>query len=151
MAFRYTALAGSIPAFFAATAALLAAGAASAASPAQDLIEPGIYRITPVDPDSRASEKPRTLCVADANALLRLRHGNAPGCRDQFVQPGRNSVIVTYSCSADGWGRTELRREISGLYQLDTQGIAGKQPFAMRAEVRRLGDCTVPATGPGRH
>src|SRR3546814_1169456 len=85
------------------------------------------------------------LCAADAQALLRLGHGNASGCHDRFVQPGQDRTTVTYSCAADGWGRSELRRETPELYQLDTQGIAHRQPFAFRAEARRIGSC--PGTG----
>lgn len=54
-------------------------------------------------------------------------------------------MTVTYSCSAQGWGRTELRIETPGLYQLDTQGISGNEPFALRAEARRTGDCPIAA------
>src|SRR3546814_12378083 len=86
------------------------------------------------------------LCAADAQALLRLGHGNASGCHDRVVQPGQDRTTVTYSCAADGWGRSELRRETPELYQLDTQGIAPRQPFAFRAEARRIGSC--PGTGP---
>lgn len=118
---------------------------AAAAAPAAGLpipdFQPGLYRVTPVDPDSRASEKPRFICAASPSSLLHLRHGNAAGCQNQLVQPGTNRIVVNYSCPAHGWGRSELRREIPGLYQLDTQGINGREPFAMRAEIRRVGDC----------
>ncbi len=87
-------------------------------------------------------------CAAGAAAFLRFRHNHIAGCRDQFVQPGENRTIVTYSCAAQGWGRTELRRETSNLYHLDTQGIRDGKPFALRAEIRRVGNC--PGTVPNR-
>jgi hypothetical protein len=128
----------------AALALLLALPAGGAMAGAVNGFTPGAYRITPVDPDSRATEKPQTLCAADANALLRFRHGGSAMCQDQLVQPEKDRTTVTYSCAADGWGRTELRREIPGLYQIDTQGIANRQPFALRAEARLVGECPAP-------
>lgn len=127
------------------TALLLSPLTAVAGQPGGPDFTPGFYRVTPVDRNSRASEKPQMLCAADAQALLRLGHGNASGCHDRFVQPGQDRTTVTYSCAADGWGRSELRRETPELYQLDTQGIAHRQPFAFRAEARRIGSC--PGTG----
>ena len=133
----------------AASALPVAAFAGVVASPIPQF-EPGLYRVVPVDPDSRASEKPRLICAPDADALFHLRHNDAPGCQNRLVQPGGNGAVVNYSCPARGWGRTELRRELPGLYQLDTQGISGRDPFAMRAEVRRVGDCPGARMVPGR-
>lgn len=132
------------------TALLLSPLTAVAGPAAWPDFTPGFYRVTPVDRDSRASEKPRMLCAADAHALLRLGHGDASGCHDRFIQPARDRMTVTYSCAAGGWGRSELRRETPELYQLDTQGIAHRQPFAFRAEARRIGSCPGNGQNPPR-
>lgn len=112
-----------------------------AASAAVHDFQPGLYQITPVDRESPAAEKPLTLCLADINALIRMRHSGAPHCHDRFVQPGPDRSIIIYSCSSHGWGRTEIRPRTSNRYLLDTQGIQGNEPFALRAEARRIGDC----------
>ena len=85
------------------TALLLSPLTAVAGQPGGPDFTPGFYRVTPVDRNSRASEKPQMLCAADAHALLRLGHGNASGCHDRFVQPGQDRTTVTYSCPAGGW------------------------------------------------
>lgn len=101
---------------------------------------PGLYRIAPVGRDNQA-DPDRKLCAATPEALIRLNHSDATGCSDRFVQPGSDRVVVTYSCPARGWGRTELRRETAELYQIDTQGFEGRIPFATRVEARRIGAC----------
>ena len=101
---------------------------------------PGLYSIRPLDTPAGV-DRIRNICVKDHNGLLRLQHSHSTGCQDRLVQQKRGQMTVTYSCPAQGWGRTELRLETPGLYQLDTQGISGKEPFALRAEARRTGDC----------
>src|SRR3546814_11067568 len=118
---------------------MLSSRPAVAGKPGGPDFTPGFYRVTPVDRNSRASEKQQMLCAADAQALLRLGHGNASGCHDRFVQPGQDRTTVTYSCAADAWGRSELRRETPELYPPATPGTAHRHPFAPRAPARRIG------------
>src|SRR3546814_4980764 len=62
---------------------LLSSLTAVAGQPGGPDLTPGFYRVTPVDRNSRASENPPMLCAADAQALLRLGHGNDSGCHDR--------------------------------------------------------------------
>src|SRR3546814_13156498 len=124
---------------------MLSSRPAVAGKPGGPDFTPGFYRVTPVDRNSRASEKQQMLCAADAQALLRLGHGNASGCHDRFVQPGQDRTTVTYSCAADGWVRSDLRRETPELYQLDTQGIANRPRFALCPKAMPIGSS--PGTG----
>src|SRR3546814_19274785 len=101
---------------------LLSSLTAMAGQPGGPEFTPGFYRVTPVDRNSRASEMPQMLCAADAQALLRLGHGNASGCHDRFVQPGQDRTTVHYSCAADGWGRSEMRRETHDIHQPEQKG-----------------------------
>src|SRR3546814_11761719 len=77
---------------------LLSSLTAVAGQPGGPDFTPGFYRVTPVDRNSRASEKPQMLCAADAQALLRLGHGNASGCHDRFVQPRSEERRVGKEC-----------------------------------------------------
>src|SRR3546814_8686542 len=87
---------------------VLAAGAPAVAGTISDGFEPGFYRITPIDPASRASEKAQSLCLLDAQPLLRLHHARATVCHDPFVQPGQDRTVVTYSCAAQDRKSTRL-------------------------------------------
>jgi hypothetical protein len=51
------------------------------------------------------------------------------------------NATVHYSCPGSGWGRTTVRVETPRLARVETQGIAGKAPFAFTAEARRVGAC----------
>src|SRR3546814_20145103 len=64
---------------------LLSSLTAVAGQPGGPDFTPGFYRVTPVDRNSRASEKPQMLCAADAQALLRLGHGNASRSEERRV------------------------------------------------------------------
>src|SRR3546814_11794388 len=72
---------------------LLSSLTAVAGQPGGPDFTPGFYRVTPVDRNSRASEKPQMLCAADAQALLRLGPGNASGChRSEERRVGNEGV-----------------------------------------------------------
>ena len=43
--------------------------------------------------------------------------------------------------NGNGYGRTNLRREISRLVQIESQGIVDGLPFQFAAEARRVGAC----------
>lgn len=91
-------------------------------------------------------EANRSFCMADANALLQLRHPTNI-CSRYVISDGDREATVQYSCAADGNGRTSIRVETPRLVQVETQGVADQMPFAFSAEARRIGNC--PAKQPG--
>lgn len=80
------------------------------------------------------------LCVRTGRELIQLRHRQA-GCSQLIVQDEPNAVTVQYSCRGNGYGRTTIRREGSGLVQIRSQGLLNGQPFSIEGEARRQGSC----------
>lgn len=82
----------------------------------------------------------RNLCVKDVRALLQVRHGAAV-CSRFVISSTPKELTVHYTCPGLGHGRTTIRAETGSLIQVESQGIADKQPFALMLEGRRTGDC----------
>ena len=80
------------------------------------------------------------MCVADPRTLLQVRHGRAPCSRFVIANDARAST-VHYTCPGAGHGRTTIRVETPRLIQIDSQGIADNEPFALQFEGRRTGAC----------
>jgi hypothetical protein len=126
-------------AFFVLAAATVIAAPAATADlrpplSALAMLEPGLWQLR------TEGEPTRNVCVADANALIQLRH-KAGACTRLVIANEKASATVHYSCPGAGWGRTTLRVETPRLARIDTQGIADNAPFAFIAEARRIGPC----------
>ena len=88
----------------------------------------------------RDGAKSQRICVKSGRELIQLRHPGAD-CRHIEVGSDATRVTVQYTCRGNGYGRTSIRRETSGLVQLQGQGIADGVPFDFTAEARRVGSC----------
>lgn len=130
---------------------LCAASGAFAAMPlpslklfADGMFEPGLWHVEPLDADSRARVPDgQSICLADAGALALA--GMAPAdssCVHTIVNDAPDRATITYICKGRGSGRTTIFRDARNHFTVDAQGIAGREPFAMRGEYRRIGDCT---------
>lgn len=125
---------------------LLAAGAVLAfAAPAfgggptlamLDRLEPGRWELR-----ERAGAAPQKLCAANGRQLIQLRHPGAQ-CSSFVIEDGPAQVVVQYTCTGRGYGRTRVRRETDRLVQIDSQGIVDGLPFDFSVEARRVGDCS---------
>lgn len=114
----------------------LAAGATQAAELAMlASLDKGEWTLRVRDDGSQ-----QKICVRSGQEFVQLRH-RQPGCSRFVVQDGANEVIVQYTCRGNGYGRTSVRRESSGLVQIRSQGIVDGAPFAISAEARRTGSC----------
>jgi hypothetical protein len=82
----------------------------------------------------------RKVCVRNGQELIRLMHRES-GCSQFVVEDGAAKVTVQYTCPANGYGRTSIRRETASLVQLESQGIHSGLPFQFAAEARRTGRC----------
>lgn len=80
------------------------------------------------------------ICIDGGRRLIQLRHQNQR-CEQIVIDDRAAEVTVQYSCGKQGYGRTHIRRETSGLLQIDSQGISNGFPFSFAAEARRAGDC----------
>lgn len=80
------------------------------------------------------------LCVRDGQEFTQIQHKQA-GCSRFIVRANPDEVIVQYTCRGNGYGRTLIRREGSGLVQIESQGIHDGAPFSIEAEARHTGAC----------
>lgn len=129
-------------------AALLSIGSMASAQPVQPLtalnsLQPGLWEL------KTRGAPPRTMCVTNMAAFLRLRHAHAE-CSTLVIANGPTSATVQYSCPGAGWGRTTVHAISSGSATIDTQGIADRAPFAFESDARRIGSCDARATSLGR-
>jgi hypothetical protein len=99
-------------------------------------LEPGQWMLRT---RGHASET-RSICVTDAAILLQPRHGGA-ACSRFVIANDDRAATVHYTCPGAGHGRTTLRVENPRLIQIESQGIAEKEPFAFDMEGRRTGAC----------
>lgn len=124
---------------FAAPLACLAGGAALAQGlqlAVLDKLEPGLWELR-----MRGDGRSERVCASDIRRLIQLRHPQAT-CRQFVVEDEPSAATVHYTCTGQGSGRTRLRVESSRLIQLESSGVAGKLPFDIAAEARRIGSCT---------
>jgi hypothetical protein len=122
--------------------ALLGAGVeapAQAPAPPAALapLEPGLWEFK----DIGGSSPPSRICITDLRQLLQPLQPT-PLCRQFTSESAGDRAAVAYDCAARGQGRTSLRVETARLVQIDSQGISGGRPFAVRYEARRIGACT---------
>lgn len=130
--------------------------AASAAVLAQPVVAPPVLSalnlLKPGQWSLHAHDRPgnnRSICIGDARALLQVRHGEAM-CSRFVIASDARTATVHYTCPGSGHGRTTIRVESPQIIQIDTQGIANNEPFALSWEGRRTGDCTAKQTNANR-
>lgn len=83
----------------------------------------------------------KSLCVADPSAFLQWRHWQMACARFPLRSDGR-SMTVQYTCPGAGHGMTTIMVEDQQIVRIQTQGIAGGQPFDLDLEARRTGSCS---------
>lgn len=82
----------------------------------------------------------RKICVRNGREFIQLRHAQS-GCKRFVVEDAQSQVTVQYTCTGDGYGRTNIRKESAALIQIQSQGIENGRPFQFTAEARRTGGC----------
>jgi len=87
-----------------------------------------------------SSDSGKRVCLGDPLKLTQIQHGNAL-CSRYVIENRPNSLRVSYKCGSRGHGVTTIRRESSGLVQIQSQGIANNAPFSFSVEGRRTGSC----------
>jgi hypothetical protein len=85
----------------------------------------------------------RRMCLQDIEPLVQLSHPG-PVCGRFVITDAADRATVHYTCPGAGWGRTSLLVETPRLVRINSQGIAGRMPFAFDAEARRVGECDGP-------
>jgi hypothetical protein len=123
--------------------------AAIAASPvfAQPAAAPNLIALNQIEPGqwqlrARDATLERSVCVGDPRSLLQVRHGSAV-CSRFVISNDARATTIHYTCPGAGHGQTTLRVETPRLIQIESQGIAEREPFSIRLEGRRVGNCAV--------
>ncbi|WP_254054408.1 hypothetical protein [Sphingorhabdus sp. EL138] len=80
------------------------------------------------------------VCLGDPGILLQIKHSGV-ACSRYVIQDTPNSIRVSYKCGSFDHGVTTIKRESSGLVQIQSQGIEGNAPFSFSVEGRRTGTC----------
>lgn len=99
------------------------------------LIERGEWQLRTADGATRS------ICLADPEMLLQLRHPGS-SCERFVVENSAKAARITYRCPGLGNGDTRIRVETPRLIRLETQGISKGAPFTEAYEGRRTGACT---------
>lgn len=108
------------------------------AMPALSMVQPGQWLLK-----SRTNPaESRSLCVSDVRALLQVQHGAAL-CSRFVISNTQHETTVHYTCPGGGHGRTTIKVETPRLIQIESQGIAKQEPFALELEGRRVGECKI--------
>lgn len=100
-----------------------------------DTLDPGSWTLR-----LRSDGSTQRICVRTGRELIQIRH-RQPSCDRFVVQDDPGEVTVQYTCRGNGYGRTTIRREGSGLVQIRSQGIQAGSPFSLEGEARRTGGC----------
>ncbi|MEW4467129.1 hypothetical protein AB1K62_04770 [Parasphingorhabdus sp. JC815] len=88
----------------------------------------------------RGSQTSKKLCLGDPAILLQIQHSGA-ACSRYVIQDKPGILRVSYKCGSSDHGVTTIKRESSGLIQLQSQGIKANAPFSLNYEGRRTGSC----------
>lgn len=124
-----------------AIAAVMTTAAAGYAAAQQGGTIPALGKIERGEWVLRASDgSTHSVCVADPQALLQLRHRGAT-CSRFVVDNRSDGGRVTYSCPGLGNGDTRITVETPRLIRLETQGMSRGAPFQEEYEGRRTGVC----------
>lgn len=102
----------------------------------------GMWQMSPLDADGQARDpNGAAQCLMSTDKLIHTGHSTADGdCGHTIVENGADRATVTYVCKGNGYGRTSLRREGDG-YIVSAQGISGRDPYEVRVQYKRVGDC----------
>jgi hypothetical protein len=101
-----------------------------------DRLDPGLWELR-----SRDGGAVERICVDDGRRLIQLRHAGL-SCRQFVTEQAPDAVTVHYTCAGQGSARTHLRLESPRLVQIESSGVAGRLPFEVSAEARRVGSCS---------
>ncbi len=98
-------------------------------------LEAGEWQVRP-----KSGGEARTVCLGDSRTLVQVRHPKAI-CSSFIIANEARQAVIHYTCPGSGHGRTSLKMETPRLVQIESQGIASKNPFQETYEARRVGTC----------
>ncbi|AAV89371.1 uncharacterized protein ZMO1_ZMO0747 [Zymomonas mobilis subsp. mobilis ZM4 = ATCC 31821] len=80
------------------------------------------------------------VCLGNPHQLM---HSAIPSgqCDALVVDNKPDMATMEYRCGEAGWARTTIHVDNGHSARIDSQGVAGRMPFAFKADVRRIGNC----------
>ncbi len=118
--------------------AVLAAGPAPSLG-ILDTLQRGLWNLRPVAGTTKPAAVSQ-ICLGNPARLTQIQHGDTV-CERTILSSSPTQITVRYDCAGQGWGMTTIRRETSGLVQIDSQGIRNGTPFNFSVEGRRGPSC----------
>lgn len=101
--------------------------------------QPGLYSVSAAGGGGETLNK----CVASPETLMHAGLEGADGrnCTHTVIEDTPDRATVAFSCRGVGSGRTTVIKDNRNHFTIDAQGIRGREPFALRQEARRVGNC----------
>ena len=80
------------------------------------------------------------VCIADPVMLGQWEH-RGERCSQTILSDQGNRMVVSYTCTGGGFGRSELSLLTPRTIRVATQGISAGGPFNYVLHARRAGNC----------
>ena len=113
-------------------AALAATAIPHALAPAQG----GMWEVS----NSASGHNPTRICVASPDLLAQFEHRQQQ-CTRKVVTDSGTQTLISYNCSAGGFGQSKMTLITPRSLKIETQGISDNLPFHYQLYARRVGDC----------
>ena len=117
---------------FVAAAAFAAPLVPHALAPAQG----GMWEVS----RSASGHSPTRICVASPDLLAQFEHRQLQ-CSRKIVSDSGTQTLISYNCTAGGFGQSKMTLITPRSLKIETQGISENLPFHYQLYARRVGDC----------
>jgi hypothetical protein len=89
---------------------------------------------------SATGHNPTRICVATPDLLAQFEHRQQRCTRKVLTDQG-TETLISYNCTAGGFGQSKMTLITPRSLRIDTQGISDNLPFHYQLYARRIGDC----------
>jgi hypothetical protein len=89
---------------------------------------------------SATGHNPTRICVASPDLLAQFEH-RQQHCTRKVVSDKGAETLISYNCSAGGFGQSKMTLITPRTLRIDTQGISDDLPFHYQLHARRVGEC----------
>ena len=120
---------------------LILSGATIAAATVPHALAPasgGLWEVS----RSASGHNPTRICVATPDLLAQFEH-RQQRCTRKVVSDQGTETLISYNCSAGGFGQSKMTLITPRTLRIETQGISDNLPFHYQLHARRIGDCGV--------
>ena len=118
---------------------LILSGAAMAAVTVPQALAPAMGGLWEVS-RSATGHNPTRICVATPDLLAQFEH-RQQRCTRKVVSDRGTEALISYKCTAGGFGQSKITLITPRTLRIDTQGISDNLPFHYQLHARRIGDC----------